>query len=338
MKKRIFYLFILVITWCIVIASCAIATELPTLNWVLQTSETSLTDPRISECVKFADRVAQRTEGKFNIRVILGKEIGIERDEFPQALADGSVEMAWLYSSVIGGVLPYTGVFNLPFLTKDQKTTLKVEEAIREMVFEDMNKLGYRPLPPDCFFVFPPQDLISKVPIPNLADLSGLKIRVWRDLDGKLIQSLGGSPIYMPSGETYVAMQRGVVDVVNTGPVGMVDMSLYEIGKDYYAIGLQPSGAWLGVNNQKWNELPDIYKKIVEEENVAMLDAMYAKWESSTKEQQDILVKNGVIIHKPAESEIKAWEEKAAPIWEEWAQKDPKNQKALDAAKKALDL
>jgi TRAP-type transport system periplasmic protein len=338
MEKRIFILIIAVMILCTLTVLCSNATELPTLNWVLQTVETSLTDPRVEECVKFADRVAQRTDGKFNIRVTLAKELGIDRDEFPQALANGSIEMAWLNTSVMGGILPYTGIFNLPYLTTDQDSCLTAAEAISDMVFEDMKKLGYQPIPPNSFFVFATQDLLSKDPIPNLADLSGLNIRVWRDLDAKLIQTLGGTPIYMPVTDVYVAMQRGVVDAVNTGPNGMVMASLWEVGKHYYAVELEPSGAWVGVNNEKWEKLPTEYKKIVEEENTAMIKAMYDKHETSTIEQQNILVKNGVIIHQLSEEEIKVWRDAGKPIWEEWAQQDPRNQKALDATMKALDL
>lgn len=340
MKKRLFFLIIAVMMVCTTAAVCSTAAELPTLNWVLQTVETSLTDPRVEECVKFADRVAQRTDGKFKIRVVLAKELGIDRDEFPQAVGSGTIEMAWLNTSVTGGIssLSYTGLFNLPYLTVDQDTCLTAAEAINDMVFEDMKALGYQPLPPNSFFVFTPQDLLSKNPIPNLADLSGIKVRVWRDLDAKLIQSLGGSPVYMPVTEVYIAMQRGVVDAVNTGPNGMVMASLWEVGKYYYAVGLEPSGSWIVANNKKWNDLPPEYKKIIEEENVAMIKAMYDKYLTSTREQQDILVKNGVMINQPSQEEIKAWRDAGKPIWEEWAQQDPRNRKALDAAIKALNL
>ena len=71
----------------------AAAASLPQVNWVLQTSETTITNPFSIEYVEMTRRIGARTEGKFNIRILVAKEIGIDRDEFPQALARGTLDM-----------------------------------------------------------------------------------------------------------------------------------------------------------------------------------------------------------------------------------------------------
>jgi TRAP-type C4-dicarboxylate transport system substrate-binding protein len=285
-----------------------------------------------------AERIAERTDGKFNIRVVMAKELGIDRDEFSQALAEGTIEMAMLYNSVMGGIFPFLGVFNLPYLTTDQRSCFLVEEAIRAMFFDALKDSGYLVIPPDSFHCWPPQDILSREPIPNLADLSGLKVRVWRDLDGELIRALGGEAVYMPVAEVYVAMQRGVMDALNTGPQSMVANSMWEIGKHYYAVRLEPGGCWNSVNEEEWASLPNEYKMVLIEENATTIQTLQNQYDGLSGEKKAVLAEHGVIINEPSQAEIDAWRNVAFTIWDKWAKEDPQNQVALDLAKKALGL
>jgi len=338
MKRILFNFIIALIMVCTLAAICSTAAELPKINWVLQTTELTLTDARTNELVEFANRVSQRTDGKFNIRVTIAKELGIDRDEFSQAVARGQIEMAWVNTATAAATLPYITVMNLPYLTSGQDSTLSAIGAINDMVVEDMETLGYKPIPPNCFFTFGSQQLFSANPIQNLGNLSGLKIRVWRDVDAKIIKNLGGVPIYMPITEVYVAIQRGVLDGLVTGSNAMVSLSVWELGNSYYSVGLASGGAWIIVNQEKWDSLPSEYQKIVEEENITTLKAIYDGNMAAENKDQAKLVKNGVIINQPNEAEIKAWRDNARPIWEEWAQQDSQNRKVLDSILKALDL
>jgi TRAP-type C4-dicarboxylate transport system substrate-binding protein len=290
----------------------------------------------MSEFAEMARRVGARTDGKFNIRVVLAKELGIDRDEFPQAVSEGTVELAWLYSSVAGGIYPFTGVFNLPYLTTDQRSVILVEEAIRPMLVEAMKPAGYTILPPTQFFAFLPQDILSRDPIPDLANLDGLKIRVWRDLDGEVIKLLGGEPIYMPFAEVYGAMQRGVVDALNTGPQAMAANSMWEIGTHYYAVRLEPGGAYTIVNNEKWMSLPPEYQTALMEEGVANQIRLQEKYDGQADLEKQTLLDKGITINEPSQAEIDAWRNAASQIWDQWAAEDPMNQQALDLAKAAL--
>lgn len=311
------------------------AAEPPQVNWVIQTSETTNTNPYNVELVEMVRQVGARTNGKFNIRVLLAKEIGIDRGEFPDALAKGAIDMAWLYTPVMSGIYSFLGVFDLPYLTTDQTSAFKVEAATRPMFEEAVKGAGYMILP-NGFHAWLPQDLLARNPIPNLADLSGLKIRVWRAPDADLIQALGGEPVYMPISEVYTSMQRGVVDALNTGPQAMVENSMWEIGKAYYAIRLEPSGSWTAVNDTKWANLPAEYKTILQEEVANYQQRIMAKYDKEADKQKQTLADKGITINEPKDAEVKAWRDAARAIWDTWAAKDPKNKQALDIATKAL--
>lgn len=311
------------------------AASLPQVNWVFQTSETTITNPFSIEYVEMTRKIGARTDGKFNIRLLVAKEIGIDRDEFPQALARGTIDMAWLYSPVMSGVFSFLGVFDLPYLTTDQDSVFKVNNAVWPMLMEATKDAGYL-IFSNGLHAWPPQDLLAKDRIADLANLRGLKIRVWRAPDATLIKALGGEPVYMPIAEVYLAMQRGVVQALNTGPQAMVENSMWEIGKYYYAIRLEPGCSWTAVNKKKWEDLPEEYKKVLNEEVAAATKRIREKYDKEVNRQKGILKDKGVVIIEPSKREIDAWRKAAQSIWNSWAEKNPKNKQALELALKAL--
>ena len=313
----------------------AAASHLPQVNWVLQTSETTLTNPFSVEYAEMTRRISDRTEGKFKVRILVAKEIGIDRNEFPQALARGTIDMAWLYSPVMSGVYSFLGVFDLPYLTTDQDSVFKVNDVIWPMLAEATKDAGYVFMP-NSVFAWLPQDILMKDKVDNLGDLRGLKVRVWRSADAALIKALGGEPVTMPIAEVYLAMQRGVVQGLNTGPQAMVENSMWEVGKYYYSVRLEPSCAWTAVNKQKWDALPQEYKKVLEEEVTAATKRIRDKYDTEVNKQKSALIAKGIVIREPSKAEVDAWRKAAAPNWNTWVEKSPKNKVALDLSKKAL--
>ncbi len=169
----------------------AAASHLPQVNWVLQTSETTVTNPFSVEYVKMTHRILDRTDGKFKVRILVAKEIGIDRNEFPQALARGTIDMAWLYTPVMSSVYSFLGVFDLPYLTTDQDSVFKVNNVIWPMLAEATKDAGYVFMP-DGLIAWFPQDILMKDKVADLGNLRGLKVRVWRIPDAALIKALGG--------------------------------------------------------------------------------------------------------------------------------------------------
>lgn len=314
------------------------AKETPTLNWVLQSTEQTHDDFSTKTWDMFADAVAQRTDGKFNTRVVLAMELGIDREEFGKAVAEGTLDYSYMLTAVLEGTLPQMGIFSLPYLTITKEDVVKVHEALYEDTVAAMKPLGYQPVSKGAFWMWFPQDIIASRPIEDFTDLDGFKIRIWRTLDGELIAAVGGEPIYMAGSECYVGLQRGVVDAVNTGVSGMYDRSLQEVAKYYYPLSLPRGGCYLVVNNDEWEALPDEYRTIVQEEADKAGQYYLTNYEKELKVYVDKLLNEGVqFMEIPAEGTA-AWQAAAGPIWDNWAKADPRNQEALTLAKKALGL
>jgi TRAP-type mannitol/chloroaromatic compound transport system substrate-binding protein len=100
-----------------------------------------------------------------------------------------------------------------------------------------------------------------------MADFKGLKFRTAGDWGEVLTEYFGASVIFLPGGEIYEAMQRGVIDAFEfSSPSVNVPFGFNEIAKYAVFPGIHAPGVLMPalVNKDAWNELPDGFKVILE--------------------------------------------------------------------------
>jgi TRAP-type mannitol/chloroaromatic compound transport system substrate-binding protein len=99
------------------------------------------------------------------------------------------------------------------------------------------------------------------------ADLDGLKMRCSGD-GGKVLSRLGVGSVFMPLGEIFESMKRGVIDAYEcSSPRFDWEMGLNEVGKYVYMSPIRaPTEVYfLIVKRSKFEALPDDLKRIVED-------------------------------------------------------------------------
>jgi TRAP-type mannitol/chloroaromatic compound transport system substrate-binding protein len=175
-----------------------------------------------------------------------------------------------------------------------------------------------------------------KKEIKSWSDFSGLKFRAG-GLTAEVMTEAGMTVVILPGGEIIPSGEKGVIDAAEfSDPT--VDMSLgfMDVWKYYHVPGIhQPTGHMeLLINKDKWNELPDDLKYIVEMVAQATTLQGWINW--SDKNAGDLITlqeKHGVnIIRTPDDvltEVLKAWDVVAAKK----AGENPFFKKVLDAQK-----
>jgi len=310
--------------------------ENPTVEWTFQSGQVSSNIYFMQEFEDCVKRIADRTNGKFNISIVYAGALGIATPDFPYAVGRGDIELTVCGSGEMEGIWPGQHAFSLPFFIRNQNDALKVWEATQSIFLKPWNELGFQLPTSDSVFAFGPQELITAKAIPNMKDLDGFRIRVWRTGDAELIKALGGEPIQMSFSEVYMALQRGAVDGVVTSAAAMIETSLYEVGKNFYGVGLAPGCSWAFVNTKAYNALPDSYKTVLAEEFDASFETIRGLYTVSIDESWDKLRSLGVTVNELPSDVVDTWIAAAIPNWETWGMEKPGNQEVLDAARKAL--
>jgi TRAP-type mannitol/chloroaromatic compound transport system substrate-binding protein len=110
------------------------------------------------------------------------------------------------------------------------------------------------------------ESIPSKKPIRSTADLKGLKLRIPEGLNQVIFKELGAVPVNIPGSEVYTALDRGVIDATDWGTLSMnVDLGYHKIAPyqthpGFHSLAMSD----VAVNMERWNELPDDLRSIVE--------------------------------------------------------------------------
>jgi TRAP-type transport system periplasmic protein len=97
------------------------------------------------------------------------------------------------------------------------------------------------------------------------ADLQGLKIRVAGSTMADVATALGATPVQMPIGEVYNALQTGLIDGVITGASTLSDFKLDEVANSYTLGANIGRGSFFAVMNQgAYDALPDDQKAAID--------------------------------------------------------------------------
>ncbi len=101
--------------------------------------------------------------------------------------------------------------------------------------------------------------------INSLQDMQGLKMRI-PGLGGEVLKRLGGTPVNLPGGELYTALQSGAIDATEwVGPYNDLAFGLYKAARYYYYPGWHEPGPTLEaiINKTAFSKLPKDLKSIV---------------------------------------------------------------------------
>ena len=101
--------------------------------------------------------------------------------------------------------------------------------------------------------------------INSIEDLKGLKMRI-PGLGGEVLKRAGGTPVNLPGGELFTALQAGTIDATEwVNPYNDLAFGLYKAAKYYYYPGWHEPGTTLEaiVNKKALDALPADLRSIV---------------------------------------------------------------------------
>ena len=186
---------------------------------------------------------------------------GIKDTDELRVMKSGLFEMASLRLSQVSRDEPTILGLDLVGLNPDYATGRKVAKAYFDVVDKRLQQqfnvklLGIWP--------FGPQVLFCKKPITKLADVKGLKVRVYDQNLAKFIQSLGGTPVPISFAETQQSLSLGVVDCAVTGPSSANSAGWPEVTTHMLPIGFQIALNGYAITTASWNKLkPDQQAKL----------------------------------------------------------------------------
>jgi len=182
----------------------------------------------------FAEKVAEKTDGKVEILVFPANQLGGQRQEV-EGCTIGTHEMVLTSSMVLSNFEPIIGVFDMPFIFSNREHAYIVGDGeIGDEIAAKLEPVGLKLL---AYWENGFRYITNSVrPIVVPEDVKGLKIRVPESpVFLSTFTTLGAAATPMAFGEVFSALQLGTVDG-QENPAGHVIVNAFYEVQDYISL------------------------------------------------------------------------------------------------------
>jgi TRAP-type C4-dicarboxylate transport system substrate-binding protein len=209
----------------------------------------------------FFETLAQKTGLPLEVEYKPVDTTGIKDTDELRVLKSGLFEAASLRMSQNSRDEPAILGLDLVGASPDYKTGRAVANAYFDQLDHRLQQqFGVKLL---GVWPFGPQVLFCKKPITKLADVKGLKVRVYDQNLAKFIESIGGTPVPLSFAETQQSLSLGVVDCAITGPSSANSAGWPEVTTHMMPLAFQMALNGYAITLKTWNKLkPDQQAKL----------------------------------------------------------------------------
>ena len=264
---------------------------------------------------EWAAEIKKRTGGLVQITVFAGGAL-TKADQCYQGVVDGVSDIGMSAFAYTRGRFPLLEGLDLPVGYPDGISATRIANALAAKYnpaeTQDV-KLLY-------VHAHGPGVLASKKPVAKLEDLKRLKVRA-TGFCAKVVESLGASPVSMPQGETYEALQKGVVDATFC-PVetlkGWKQGEVINCVTDSRCVGYT-TAFYVVMNKAKWASLPPEVQKTIEAVDTEWVVKHGQAWNDADAEGLAFVKELKRETVPLAAEEQALWTEKVAPLLLDYA-------------------
>jgi TRAP-type C4-dicarboxylate transport system substrate-binding protein len=262
---------------------------------------------------RLGDLVEQGTKGRIKFQYFFGGSL-ISKPQFVDAVSKGIADISTGPGGFVSGKIPALYPFEIYGAINFDKF-LEIQKAVEPAMIKLFEPKDVRPIlmqyNPDT--VFAHRTKFLKGP----ADWKGQKMRVSGRFQSALAAKWGASPVFMPPGELFLALQRGTIDG-NQLIVDIVNgLKLYEVTPYLTLPNFSNNNEFVTMNLKKWNALTEadraVFQHALEEVKVWTVQA-------SKKELENLkanMVSKGAKIYYTTPEEDRAYLKDALALWPE---------------------
>jgi len=311
------------ITSILTAAAVALACASPAFAKEFRSSDVHPDDyPTVMAVNKMSEILAERTGGKYTIKVFGQSALGSEKDTVEQVKL-GALDMVRVNVAAFNNIVPETIVPALPFLFKSKEHMRHtLDGPIGDEILGALESQGFIGL---AFYDSGSRSFYTtEKPIKTVADMKGLKLRVQQsDLWVTLIELLGGNPTPLPYAEVYTALKTGIVDGAENNWPSYESSRHYEVAKYYSLTQHSMSPELLVFSKVVWDTLPKEDQDLIRQAAKESVPYMRKLWDEREEKSRKAVEAGGAEIIEDVDRQ--AFADAAKPIYDKFAG-DPKLQ------------
>ena len=271
--------------------------------------------------VEWMKRVTKETNGAVKFDFFPAGQAGDVKD-YLTMLQTGVVDIAVSAPPYFSGQMPLGNVVGLPGWDSD---AVQLTAAYYPLI-TDKNSVFFKidhernQIIPLVTSTLGPYQLVTKKPVKALKDVYGLRLRSAGGSMDWVISAMKGTPIAMPSVESYESLSRGILEGAFYPLDAVTQQKLNEVTK-YFTINLKINTfihEW-SIGKRAWDKLPkdiqDTFMRIGKETSFYYSEVMKRDHFTAIKHLESI----GMIATTLSSEEIEKFNEATKTVAQKWA-------------------
>jgi len=291
------------------------------------------THAQAKAAMDFAKEIEKRTKGQVQITCFPGGTL-TKAPQCYDGVVKGLSDMGNSCFAYTRGRFPVMAAVDLPMGYKSGLVASQVANAFAK----SMNPEELQDVKVLYIHAHGPGLLHTKDPVKKLEDLKGMKIRA-TGLSAKVVQALGGVPVAMPQGDTYEALQKGVVEGT-FGPIevlkGWKQGEVIDYTTECFSVGYT-TAMFVVMNKDKWNALPADVKAVIDELSEKWVAVHGNVWDSADEEGRKFTISLGNELIPLSDSESDKWRNSVEPVIDAYIADNPNGGESVSRVRELIN-
>jgi TRAP-type C4-dicarboxylate transport system substrate-binding protein len=259
---------------------------------------------------RFAERVAEASDGEIQVDVFPAAQLGPESDQLQQ-MQTGVLDMGILSAAAVSARAPSFLAWFSPFEIDDVAGAVEASETeAAQAVLGELDTLGIKGM--GYVFAGMRHILMADTRVEGVGDLENQKIRI-TPFPGMQVwwNGAGAVPTPVQLGDVYQALESGLLDGVDIDLDALVGFSMQQVA-DYLIVTNHMAFPGVAMMTQSaWDGLSDAQKQTVTEVMDETL-AWAAEQQIAAEERHMAMLKDEMTVIELADAEQKFSEANAA--------------------------
>lgn len=272
----------------------------------------------------FAELMKQKVGDKVKVTLYPSGGLGGEL-KLVQGARTGVVDAMIIAQASLENTVREYRVLSLPYLFTDYEEANRIMQGpVGDRLLDVLPKYNMVGLGWGAVYA---RSLASMKPVPDLAAMKGLKVRVIQSPGFvEAYRALGSQPTPTAYAELFLSLQNGVVDAAELSPDQTVADGFAEVIKYYSVTAAHQLPSLFIISKAKFDRLPEDVRKAVEEAGRESMQVAVKFQDQKLAEAFDVLKQRGVQVQYPDQAPLR---EAARGAWDQIAKAAPGSEQFL---------
>ena len=247
----------------------------------------------VTEAMKrFAQQVAQATQGRYQIEVFSNATLG-DQPKAVAMLKSGELDVAEFSSGPLSDAVPGIKVLNLPFLFTDSAHMFRhLDGTLGARFAANLQSAGFVVL---GWYDGGARSFYCTQRAPSsIRDLAGASIRVQQsEIYTEMVKLLDAKPVALPFKEVMGGFEKGQIDCAENNMPSYESTGHYKVAKNVYVTNHVISPEALVVSAALWNKLSPADRKVFKAAGEQSAVLMRELWNKRVAQAQETVTRQG---------------------------------------------